>query len=144
MNTTSAGNRESGRRATECRNDRLSLQGHKSRRVDAAFDGGHISLDGGLLLVRELLERLPLLERLAECFSDHRDPTRVEHSVRDLLAQRVLGMILGYEDLNEHDRLRNDPVLAWAVGKADATGADRPRARDRQAPLASRSTLNRL
>ena len=144
MNTTSTGNRESGRRATECRSERLPLQGHKSRRVDAAFDGGHISSDGGLLFVRELLERLPLLDRLAECFTDHRDPTRVEHSVRELLAQRVLGIILGYEDLNDHDRLRSDPMLALAVGKADVTGAARPRARDRQAPLASRSTLNRL
>lgn len=84
-----------------------------------------------------------MFERIAECFIDHRDPRRIEHTVADLLAQRVLGLACGYEDLNDHDQLRDDPVLALAVGKPELTGR-RARERDAGHILAGRSTLNRL
>lgn len=80
---------------------------------------------------------------MASCFADHRDPGKVEHPVRDQVAQRIYGIALGYEDLNDHDALRGDSLLALLVGKADPTGGDRPRDRDRGFPLAGSSTLNR-
>lgn len=112
--------------------------------MEAAFDGGRVTSDGGLLLVREVEERLGVVRRFAECFQDHRDPSRVEHSVQDLLRQRVFGLICGYEDLNDHDALRDDAMLAVAVGKSDTTGQGRRRGRDHGHPLASASTLLRL
>jgi hypothetical protein len=110
----------------------------------AAFDGGRISSDGGALLLGETDRRLGLLDRFAECFDDHRLPEWVEHSVEDLLRQRVFALALGYEDLNDHDELRQDALLATCVGKSDPTGEDRKRARDRGHALAGKSTLNRL
>ena len=112
--------------------------------MEAAFDAGRVTSDGGLLLLRELLERTGLVRQLAACFEDHRDPGRVEHSVEQLLTQRVLGIICGYEDLNDHERLRDDALLALAVGKDDVTGATRKRQRDQGHALAGKSTLNRL
>jgi len=85
-----------------------------------------------------------LLKRLAACFTDQRDPEQVEHPVEQLLAQRVLGLALGYEDLNDHDQLRSDPLLAVMAGCADVTGQKRKKQRDRGNPLAGKSTLNRL
>ena len=85
-----------------------------------------------------------ILRRFAACFTDHRDPDLVEHSLYELLAQRVFALALGYEDLNDHDTLRYDPLLAVLVGKSDPTGENRPRARDRGKALAGKSTLNRL
>jgi hypothetical protein len=115
-----------------------------SRKVVADFSGGTITSDGGVLLLPEVDERLDLLQRFAECFTDHRDPDLIEHTVCDLVSQRVLALALGYEDLNDHDTLRRDPLLATAVGKTDPTGAARSRERDRGNPLAGKSTLNRL
>jgi hypothetical protein len=115
-----------------------------SRKVVADFSGGTITSDGGVLLLRQADERLRLLPRLAGCFTDHRDPDLVEHPVEALVAQRVLALAQGYEDLNDHDTLRRDPLLATAVGKTDPTGAQRVRERDRGNPLAGKSTLNRL
>jgi hypothetical protein len=112
--------------------------------VVAAFDGGLQTTDAGLLLLREVAERTGLLRRFAACFSDHRRPDRIEHSVEALVAQRVLAQIQGYEDLNDHDTLRDDPLLALASGQPDLTGAARVRERDRGHALAGRSTLNRL
>jgi len=112
--------------------------------VVASFDGGRISSDGGLLLLREVAQRTGLLERFAHCFTDYRDPRRIEHKVEALVAQRVLALAQGYEDLNEHDALRDDPLLALAVGKPDLTGAQRLRGRDQGHALAGKSTLNRL
>jgi hypothetical protein len=112
--------------------------------VSVRFDGGTISSDGGCLLLGEVDQRLHLLQRLADCFSDHRDPELVEHSVLELVRQRVYGIALGYEDLNDHDRLRLDPLLAVLVGKSDPTGQDRIRIPDRGKALAGKSTLNRL
>jgi Transposase DDE domain group 1 len=112
--------------------------------VVADFDGGRISSDGGLLLLREVAQRSGLLERFARCFSDYRDPRLIEHQVGELVAQRVLALAQGYEDLNDHDALRDDPLLALAAGKRDLTGAQRVRVRDRGHALAGKSTLNRL
>jgi len=129
---------------TECRAAELTFQGLGGRVVVARFDGGRISSDAGVLLLREVAERTGWLRRFAACFTDHRDPERIEHTVEELVAQRVFALACGYEDLNDHDVLRDDALLAVAAGKRDATGARRPRARDRGHALAGKSTLNRL
>jgi hypothetical protein len=129
---------------TDCKETQLEFQGLGRRRVIASFDGGRISSDGGLLLLHEVAERTGLLKRFAQCFTDHRDPARIEHSVEELVSQRVLAQAQGYEDLNDHDALRDDTLLALAVGKSDLTGAERTRERDRGHALAGKSTLNRL
>jgi hypothetical protein len=129
---------------TECKASQLKFQGFGRCQVVADFDGGRISSDGGLLLLREVAQRTGLLERFARCFSDYRDPRLIEHKVGELVAQRVLALAQGYEDLNDHDALRDDPLLALAVGKPDLTGAQRVRGRDRGHALAGKSTLNRL
>jgi hypothetical protein len=112
--------------------------------VVAAFDGGPLTQDGGLLLLREVAEGTGLLRRFAACFRDHRRPEWIEHTVEELVAQRVLAQAQGYEDLNDHDTLRSDPLLALGAGKKDLEGAERRHARDRGQALAGRSTLNRL
>jgi len=122
----------------------LEFQPSPRRRVEAAFDAGRMSSDGGLLLLREASLRLSLFERFGACFRDHRQGPRVEHTVPELLSQRVLAIACGYEDLNDHDRLRDDALLALAVGKSDPLGVTRPRARDAGRALASSATLNRL
>jgi hypothetical protein len=114
------------------------------REVRADFSGGRMTSDAGAVLLREVDNRIGLLDRVAKCFRDHRDPRAVEHTPRDLLAQRIFGLALGYEDLNDHDELSTDPLLATVVGKPDPTGKTRRRAQDRGRPLATRSTLNRL
>ncbi len=129
---------------TECTAGQLEFVGLGKRRVLAAFDAGRTTSDGGVLLLREVAERTGMLRRLANCFRDHRDPDRTEHTVAELVSQRVLGIACGYEDLNDHDTLRDDPLLAAAAGKRDPTGAERVRARDRGHGLAGKSTLNRL
>ena len=97
-----------------------------------------------MLLLREADRLFDVTGRLAACFADHRDPDRVEHPLQTLIAQRVLGLAAGYEDLNDHDRLRDDSALALASGCADVTGEQRARERDRGHALAGSSTLNRL
>jgi hypothetical protein len=129
---------------TECKTSQLEFQGFGRRQVVADFDGGRISSDGGLLLLREVAQRSGLLKRFAGCFSDYRDPRLIEHQVEELVAQRVLALAQGYEDLNDHDTLRDDPLLALAAGKQDLIGARRVRMRDRGHALAGKSTLNRL
>ena len=129
---------------TECKPEQLEFQSLGRRQVIGCFDGGRITSDGGGLLLREVDQRIGLLERLAGCFTDYRNPESIEHSVRALVAQRVYGLALGYEDLNDHDVLRKDSTLALLVGKQDLTGALRVRERDRDNPLAASSTLNRL
>ena len=103
-----------------------------------------MSADGGALLVQAADGTLDLTARVASCFVDHRNPARCEYSVQDLVAQRLYGLALGYEDLNDHDNLRDDCLFALALGRADVTGQQRPRERDRGHPLAGSSTLNRL
>ena len=129
---------------TDCSAGQLEFQGFGGRQVVAAFDGGLQTSDSGLLLLREVAAETGLIRRFAACFTDHRCPERIEHTVEELLGQRVLAQAQGYEDLNDHDRLRDDPLLALAAGKGDLTGADRPRTRDRGHALAGSSTLNRL
>ena len=119
---------------TECTQTNFEFQAHFSRAVVARFDGGRMSSDGGALLLRQTDRRLHLLQRLAECFADRRSPWLISHSVGELVAQRVYGLALGYEDLSDHDQLREDPLLAVLSGK---------RRVDEQA-LAGKSTLNRL
>lgn len=129
---------------TECTAAPFSLQPHAKRSVTAAFDGGHVSSDGGALLLRKALDAMGVSSRVAACFTDERNPLYTEFSVDELVRQRLVGLMLGYEDLNDHDRLRVDPLLALAVGRADILGHDRRQAVDRGKPLAGKSTLNRL
>ena len=129
---------------TECTRQQLEFQGIGRRVVKAEFDGGHITSDGGVLLLREVDARFDLCRRFADCFTDYRNRGLIEHTVLELVRERVLGLALGYEDLNDHDDLARDPLLAVAVGKADPEGKGRKRKRDRGRPLASKSTLNRL
>jgi hypothetical protein len=129
---------------TECSRQRLLFQAHGAREVTAAFDGGWVTSDGGGLLLREVEQQFGILQAFAACFSDHRDPEAIEFSAIELLRQRVMGLALGYEDLNDHDRLRHDPLLALLAGRADITGQDRRDEQDRGKPLAGKSTLNRL
>src|SRR3954470_19706016 len=129
---------------TECNPAYLDFPMLGSRQVLADFDGGAISSDGGALLLRQTERLTGIVRQFAACFSDHRDPDLIEHPVEHLLAQRVYGLALGYEDLNDHDDLRRDPLLATVVGKDDPTGKSRQRRRDRGKALAGKSTLNRL
>jgi len=129
---------------TECTVPQLQFEGIGSRRVVADFRAERTTTDGGVLLPREVAERIGLFDRIAACFDDRRDPQRIEHSVRELVAQRILGIVCGYEDLNDHDRLRDDPLLALASGKKDPMGQLRARKRDQGHGGAGRSTLNRL
>jgi hypothetical protein len=129
---------------TDCSPVQLGFQGFHERRVEAAFDGGRQTSDAGLLLLREAASRTGLLRRFAGGFSDYRRQDLIEHSVEELVSQRVLAQIQGYEDLNDHDTLRDDPLLALASGKRDLVGAERVRRRDQGHALAGKSTLNRL
>ena len=129
---------------TDCNPKQLEFHALGRREVVGRFDGGRITSDGGGLLLREVDQRIGLMARVAKCFTDWRHPGSVEHKVGTLVAQRVYGLALGYEDLNDHDTLRSDSVLALLVGQSDLTGERRVRERDRGHALASSSTLNRL
>ncbi|HEX2715473.1 MAG TPA: IS1380 family transposase [Candidatus Acidoferrales bacterium] len=118
---------------TECNQTGFLFEGHFSRRVEAHFDGSRMTTDGGALLLRAVDKKIRLLKRMATCFRDGRDPERVEHTLSELLAQRVYALALGYEDLNDHEELRHDPLLGLLAGK-----------RELEEPLAGKSTLNRL
>jgi hypothetical protein len=122
---------------TECISDLFGFAPVEGRRVEASFDGGTITSDAGGLLLGSTDRAIGLVDRLAQCFKDHRDPELIEHSVRTLVGQRVLGLAMGYEDLNDHDHLRQDPLLAVILGKLAAKRSD-------CAPIAGKSTLNRL
>jgi len=114
------------------------------RQVVADFSGGALSTDGGALLLRQVDAHLGLTQTLAQCFEDGRNPIWVDHSVPQMLAQRIYGLAQGYEDLNDHQRLRLDPLLAAACDKADPLGEDRVNPADRGIALAAPCTLNRL
>jgi hypothetical protein len=129
---------------TECSAPQLEFHGLGRRAVVAQFDGGQISSDGGALLLREVEKRTGILARMAGHCTDFRVPELIEHSVESLVSQRVMGLALGCEDLNDHDRLRFDALLALACGKEDPSGEDRRSERDKGKALASSSTLNRL
>jgi Transposase DDE domain group 1 len=122
---------------TECSPALFEFARVEGRAVVAGFDGGRITSDAGALLLGATDRVLGLTERFAACFTDARDPSLVEHSVHTLVTQRVVGIALGYEDLIDHDELRHDPVMAVLAGKLAARRED-------CAPLAGKSTLNRL
>jgi hypothetical protein len=118
---------------TECHQSSFGFAGIGKREIVARFDGGTISSDGGAFLLRQTDRHLNVLSRLAECFLDGRNPLLVQHSIEEMLSQRVYGLALGYEDINDHEQLRSDPVLGIVAGRTDL---DRP--------LAGKSTLNRM
>lgn len=119
---------------TECIESRLAFASEGKREVVAEFNGGTISSDGGALLLRETDRRINLLGRFSQCFLDGRNPALIEHRLEEMLAQRVYGLALGYEDLNDHEQLRYDPLLGVLAGKAEPG----------QEALAGKSTLNRM
>ena len=119
---------------TERSERRLESRAPDGRLLTAAFDGGPITSDGGLLLLREVEERCQILQRFGECFIDFRDQARVRHTTTELASQRVLALALGYEDLVDHDHLRTDPLLAASCGKRERRGEQ----------LASSATLGRI
>jgi hypothetical protein len=119
---------------TECTELRFAFATEGRREIVAEFNGGTISSDGGALLLRETDQKMNLLVRFSQCFLDGRDADLIEHSVEQMLAQRIYGLALGYEDLNDHEQLRNDPLLRVLAGKAEPD----------QEALASKSTLNRM
>jgi hypothetical protein len=118
---------------TECTQFSFGFKECGSREIVARFDGGTISSDGGALLLRETDKRLNLLPRLAECFLDGRAQWMVQHSIQEMVSQRVYGLALGYEDINDHEQLREDPLFHVLAGRAEL---------DRE--LAGKSTLNRM
>jgi hypothetical protein len=129
---------------TECIPPSFAFQQLGNRDVLVSFDGGLITSDAGALLLREVDAKFGFLDQFAACFTDHRSAELIEHPLVDLLKQRVFGLCLGYQDLNDHDQLRLDPLLATVVGKTDPLGEERSHAADRGKPLAGKSTLNRL
>jgi hypothetical protein len=118
---------------TECNQSSFGFEGSGRREIIARFDGGTISSDGGAFLLRQTDRLLNLIPRLGKCFLDGRNQSLVEHSVTEMLAQRIYGLALGYEDLNDHEQLRKDPVFGLLAGKEDLNE-----------PLAGKSTLNRM
>jgi hypothetical protein len=129
---------------TECKQQAFEFQAHTTRKVTADFSGGYLSSDGGALFLRGIDLKLGLVERLVGCFQDLRDPIFVEHTLAELLRQRIGALALGYEDLNDHDRLRLDPLHALMAGKKDIEGYDRLCEQDKGKALAGHSTLNRM
>jgi Transposase DDE domain group 1 len=122
---------------TQCSRDLFGYEAIEGRQVVAAFDGGEVTSDAGGLLLGATDRAIGLMGRFAACFADGRARPQVEHTVEAMVAQRVFGIALGYEDLIDHDQLRHDPVLATLAGKLTAR-------RKTCAPLAGKSTLNRL
>src|SRR5947209_14146429 len=118
---------------TECSQSQFPFEAHFSRQVMGRFDGSQLTTDGGRLLLRQADRKIGLLQRVTACFTDHRRRERVEHELHRMLAQRIYGLALGYEDLNDHEQLRQDPLLALLAGKREITE-----------PLAGKSTLNRM
>lgn len=118
---------------TECNQTAFLFEAHFARHVVADFDGSRMTTDGGALLLRAVDRKIGLLKRVVACFTDARDPQRIAHELPEMLAQRIYALALGYEDLNDQEELRHDPLLALLAGK-----------RDLEEPLAGKSTLNRL
>ncbi|HTR66966.1 MAG TPA: IS1380 family transposase [Terriglobales bacterium] len=118
---------------TECSETLFPFEAHFSRQVVGQFTGDRLTTEGGSLLLRQAERKIGLLRRVAACFTDYRQPERIEHRLEEMLAQRIYGLALGYEDLNDHEQLRQDPLLGVLAGKKDLAE-----------PLAGKSTLNRL
>ena len=122
---------------TNCSPRKMAFGRAGGRRIVAEFDGGMVSSDAGALLLGETDKAIGLTGRFAACFGDSRSPLLTVHPLKALIAQRVFGLALGYEDLNDHDELRRDPVLGVLLGKLDRAGEE-------PSALAGKSTLNRL
>ncbi len=116
---------------------RRMAKGVRPGRMEVDCSGGELSSNGGSVLLMMLAEQVRLFERASECFTDHRDPSKVAHPLVALLGQRILGLALGYEDVNDHDELRRDRVLSTAMGRVECARSDCE-------PLAGKSTLNRM
>jgi hypothetical protein len=129
---------------TVCKNEQVVLGSTGRREIVGKFNGGTITSDGGVVLLQEAEKRVGIIRLLSGCFEDFRDPGRIEHTVEQLLSQRIYGLCSGYEDLNDHDTLRIDPMFGLICGKADPSGNDRKHERDKGKPLAGKSTLNRM
>ena len=128
---------------TQCTPTLFGFQPLGPREVVARFNGGKVTSDAGGLLLREVDSKFDIIAQFAHCFTDYRDPECIEHTLVELLRQRIFGLCLGYDDLNDHDQLRHDPLLAVLVGKKDPLGQDRL-GRNKGKALAGKSTLNRL
>src|SRR6202521_4803396 len=102
---------------TECNQTLFSFEAHFSRRVVGQFAGERLTTEGGSLLLRQAERKIGLLRRVAACFTDYRQPDRIEHRLEEMLAQRIYGLALGYEDLNDHEQLRQDPLLGCGPGR---------------------------
>jgi hypothetical protein len=122
---------------TECSTEAFEFAPVEGHKVVASFDGGRITSDAGALLLGQASRALRLVERLAACFVDHRRPEWIEPSVATLVGQRIYGLALGYEDLNDHDHLRHDRLFGVLAGKLQARRQD-------CAAVAGKSTLNRM
>lgn len=139
--------------STQCIPEQFNFERVESRQVIVDFKGGTVTSDAGLTLIAGLDQKLQITSRFAGCFQDYREPNRSEHSLQSLIAQRVYGLVQGYEDprpcrrgtaagtrglrLNDHEQLRHDPMLALAVGKVIGSGSE-------EVVLAGKSTLNRI
>jgi hypothetical protein len=123
---------------TECIQEPFPFHPLNRREVRGQFDGGSITSDAGGLLLREVEKRTNIIGQFANCFADYRDPELVEHGVGELVGQRIYGLALGYEDLNDHEELRRDPLLAVLVEKEDVRGEERRRVRDQGTALGAR------
>jgi hypothetical protein len=129
---------------TQCTPTLIEFHALGRREVVGKFDGGNITSDAVGLLLRETEKRTGILAGFARCFEDLRNPDLIKHTVSELIAQRVYGLALGYEDLNDHDELRRDPLFAVLVGKEDPEGEKRVRQQDKGKAAAGKSTLNRM
>ena len=119
---------------TECNTKPIQLSRVKRRQVSADFNGGRLTTDAGVLLLREADQKIGLIDAINDCLPDPRDPTYIIHEQREMLAQRIFSLALGYEDLNDQQSLRDDPALQIAAGKSA----------QEDSPLASPPTLCRL
>jgi hypothetical protein len=128
-----------------CTADSMNFGRLGRRVIEANFQGGAISSDGGVVLLRQVDQRIGLSQAAAQVLHDPRDPDRITHSLRDLIAQRLYGLCCGYEDLNDHDRLRHDPLLQTAVGKAEVLASSPTFSRlENRASRADIGALNRV
>ncbi len=116
---------------TKCKCEQLEFQGFGRRKIVIKNDGKMNTTDGGYLLLQQIERKHGIISHLADCFSDSREQYRVKHTLKGLLTQRIFGICQGYEDLNDHDHLREDPLLQYVCGKV-------------KSPVAGKSTLNRL
>lgn len=121
----------------DCIPEQFIFEQVKSCPVIVNFKGEPVTSDAGLTLIAELDRKRAITSRLAECFKDYREPNKIIHPVNSLIAQRIYGLIMGYEDINDHETLRHDPIFSLAVGKVINSGQE-------SITLVGKSTLNRL